>query len=172
VLFSERRGPTPIFVVIMLVVPAGLLIGVLTQTDTDGGSIGTILGVLAFLCFFALLYAYIAWVPGSSEFKSITVDHTGLTVGRRHLPVQELGRCAILSEAEAGSVANGRRYDGVRVGRKNVSYAFFASSGRAVFVVQERAGLPRPGWLVATRDPEGLLTALTELRAENRGRAR
>ncbi|MDQ3570007.1 MAG: DUF3093 domain-containing protein [Actinomycetota bacterium] len=113
-----------------------------------------------------------AGVPGSSEFKSTRVDRTGLTVGRRFLPAHEVGRCAILSEADAGSVANRRRYEGVRLGRKNVSYAFFASSGPAVFIVQDRAGLARPGWLVATRDPEGLVAALTELREKNREQAR
>ncbi len=48
-----------------------------------------------------------------------------------------------------------------------MSYNNLPNSGPAVFVVQTRKHLGRPGWLIASADPEGLLAALSELRSDS-----
>ncbi len=121
------------------------------------------LGVAAFI---SAVLALFAWAPGTSECKSIRVDRDGLTVGRQFLPTGEVGTCALLPEAEAGRAALSCRYQGTRIGRRRMSYNYLPNNGPAVFVVQKGRDLARPGWLIASRHPEGLLAALTELRAD------
>jgi hypothetical protein len=48
-----------------------------------------------------------------------------------------------------------------------MSYNNLPNSGPAVFVVQTRKHLGRPGRLIASADPEGLLAALSELRSDS-----
>ncbi len=172
VLFEERRGPTRTFVVIGILAAVVVLSSAIRDVVRGEALIGSAMAALVVLAGLVVVYALVAWAPGSSEFKSVRVDRSGLTVGRQFLPAEEVGHAAVVSEAEASSAALRRRLLGTRIGSKNVSYAYFANSGPAVFVVQERAGLERPGWMIATRDPEGLLAALAELRRRSRKPAR
>lgn len=168
VLFVERRGPTRTFLVIgclCVIVVLGITFRDIVQ---DGEVIPSVIRALGALGVVMFGYALLAWAPGSTECKSIRVDRSGLRVGRQRLPASEVGSATVVSADEASSTALSGRYGDVRIGPRNGSHGFFANSGPAVFVKQERAGLDRPGWLIATNDPQGLLAALGELRRPSR----
>ncbi len=170
-LFEEHRGFTSPFIGFVVAVAIGLGWGFAESygVGLDAGTGQFVLGGLAFL---ATLLALFAWAPGTSECKSIRIDRTGLTVGRQFLPAGEVGHCALLPEYEAGRAALKCRYQDTRIGRRRMSYNYLPNSGPAVFVCQRGRDLPRPGWLIASRHPERLLAALTELRADVAGQAR
>lgn len=164
VLFKERHGPSPTFTVIGVLCVGVVLVRTVYDIHQYGGAVKSILIALGALTFMGLFYAFLAWMPGTTECKSIRVDGSGLRVGRERLPAQEVGQCLLVPEDEASATALSGHYGNIKIGSKVGSYGFFASSGPAVFVLQERAGLKRPGWFIAARDPEGLLAALTQLR--------
>lgn len=171
ILFEEHRGFTPAFIGFVVAVAIGLGWG-FAESYGVGLDAGTGLFVLGGGAFLAALLALFAWTPGTSECKSIRIDRAGLTVGRQFLPAGEVGHAILLPEHDAGRAALKCRYRDTRIGRRRMSYNYLPNRGPAVFVSQQGRELARPGWLIASRDPERLLAALTELRADVAGQAR
>jgi hypothetical protein len=162
--FEERRGFTPSSIGLLVAVAVGLGWGFAGSYGL-GLDARTGLSVLGGAAFLGALTAVLARTPGTSDCKSIHVDRDGLTVGRQFLPAGEVGQVTLLPEAEASRAARSCRHQDTRIGRRRMSYNYLPNSGPAVFVVQKGRDLRGPGWLIASRDPEGLLAALTELRA-------
>lgn len=163
ILFEERRGFTRSFLGYCILLALGGIWGYAISYD-PGLNLETAAWILGIVGFAVAVLALFAWAPGTSECKSIRVDHAGLSLGRRLLPAGEVGRCALVPEREAGRAALRWRYQGVRIGWRTMSYNYLPDDGPAVFVVQQRSDLRRPGWLITSADPEGLLAALTDLR--------
>lgn len=171
-LFVERRGFSGTFTAMLLAIIAGGIYGVVRGLGT-GTSLGeSLLIALILVVGFSGLLFLIALGPIGTERRHIRVDESGLWLGRKFLPAEEIGECAVVSEGEATLAGWLIRCRGVKIGWTQASYNTIASKGPAVLVVQERAGLRRPGWLIATKDPEGLLKALTELRRKVTGAGR
>ena len=171
VLFEERRLFTPTFIAFGILLAIGNAWGYAANYD-PALDIRTAMFTLGVALVIGAVLALVAWAPGTSECKSIRIDRTGLTVGRQFLPAGEVGHCALLPEYEAGRAARKCRYQDTRIGRRRMSYNYLPNSGPAVFVCQKGRDLARPGWLIASRDPERLLAALTELRSDVAGQAR
>ncbi|MGH8909213.1 MAG: DUF3093 family protein [Egibacteraceae bacterium] len=166
--YVERRRASSTLIGILLAIAAGSALFVARELRA-GTPLGTFLpAVLVATGGLLILAVLIAAGPLGNELKHIRVDRSGLRLGRRLLPADEIGRCTALTEAEAGRAALRWRYDGIKIGRG--SYNPIGSKGPAVFVEQRRPGRRWPGWLISTDDPEGLVTALHRLRGETRAR--
>lgn len=164
--FVERRAFSTTFIAMLLVaVAAGtfaMVEALLESTPTE--ALGR---MLVFFAACVVLLLLIALGPFGVERRHIRVDGSGLRLGwGKFLPADEIGECTVVSEGEARIVGWYPRCRGVKVNWMHSSYNPISSKGPAVLVVQERARLRRPGWLIATQDPQGLLKALTELRRE------
>lgn len=107
----------------------------------------------------------LAAAPWGPEFKSITVDDRGLTVGRRTLPAAAVGRTWHLEPTGAAGTVPRGRFEGMRITRS--TFGFIATGDDAV-VVEDRSRERPSAWLIATRDPEALIDALADLRREAR----
>ncbi len=165
ILFVERRRFTRTFMAFGVALAIGNAWGYAANYDA-GLDLPTALFTLGGAAFVGGVFTLFAWAPGTSECKSIRVDRSGLTVGRQFLPADEVGRAALVPEYEAGRAALSCRYQGTRIRRWRMSYNYLPNSGPAVFVVQTNTDRRRPGWLIASADPEGLLAALCELGAD------
>lgn len=104
--------------------------------------------------------------PLGRELKHLRVDARGLMMGPSLLPAEQVRRIAVLSEAEAVAAAYRLRHQGTRAGWTHVSYGLATHDGPAVWVEQDSGR--RPGWLIATRDPDGLRAALEQVRRLHR----
>lgn len=157
VLYEELRYLTP-FAMFMLALPLGMVVIFLVLEGVRWpDDVSLLLGAAGMSAFFWFILAG----PLGTELRHIVVDERGLRVGRRLLPAGEIGDRRVVT-AEEGAVALWAQHvDGHRLGRSTRSHNPRLHDGEsAVFVYQERPGLERPGWLVGTRDPDGLIEAL------------
>lgn len=105
--------------------------------------------------------------PGTYPCGHIRIDRSGLALWwpwRLRLPAAELGNVAIVPEDEAGPAARQGRYGDTKIGTFQSSYSVWGGMGPAVFVEQRRVGKQARGWLLSTRDPEGVVAALERVR--------
>lgn len=143
-----------------------------SNADVEGTPVAVLAGMLLLFVVFVAIVLLIPLGPFGVELRHIRLDGSGLWLGRKFLSAEEIGECAVVSEGEASWAGFIARCRAVKLGYTQVSYNFFASKGPAVLVVQDRAGLRRPGWLIATKDPQGLVAALSRLHGEAKeGRA-
>jgi hypothetical protein len=116
---------------------------------------------------FAALALVLSLSPLTDGFSHIRVDGSGLALWWGplfRLPAAELGDAVVVPEREAGPAARRGRYRDVRIPLGRASYPNLGGAGRAVFVEQRRPGKGTIGWLLATRDPDAVVAALTRLR--------
>ncbi|MGA7687737.1 MAG: DUF3093 domain-containing protein [Jiangellales bacterium] len=102
-----------------------------------------------------------AWLSGQA-MASVGVDATGLTAGLAHLPSWAVGQVEAL-DVEATRLARTRDAD---------PHGYFALKGyvrTSVRVWVDDPGDPVPYWLVSTRDPQAVATALMLARDGARG---
>lgn len=139
---------------------------VVLQIVTDGwtGDRNQLIAAAVLLSMGGGLFWFVTsrWGP---EFKSITVDEHGLTVGPRTLAPADIGRTWHLGrDAAPLKVARGRFRDGDATYKVTMSSFGFLITRDDVVVVED-VSADRPSvWFVATRDPEGLDAALRSLR--------
>lgn len=119
--------------------------------------------IIAATAVFLLLLCWAAFGRYGGERKHIRVDGQGLWVGGRLLPAAELGVCEVVPEPRARVLLFRQRYHDVLVNRPGSSYSL-SHDGPPVLARQDRPGLRRKGWLVATDHPDELLAALHTLR--------
>lgn len=163
-LYRERRwfGATEASIFMGLGAVA-LFMVVSTARDEPEDLVAVALAVLALTA----LAVGILLMPGTYTCGHIRIDQSGLALWwpwRLRLPAAEIGDVVIVPEEEAGPAARAGRYAGVKIPTGRSSYSVWGGMGRAVFVEQRRAGKPARGWLVATRDPEGVVEALERVR--------
>lgn len=164
VMYHERRwfGGTEAIIFVMLVAAAVFMLVSTARRDPE--SLATVaLGYLAL----AALVVVIVVSPVTVWCGHIHIDRSGLAVWWPRLvrlPAAEIGDVVIVAEEEAGPAARRGRYRNLKIGSGRSSYSVWGGMGRAVFVEQRRVGKPVRGWLVATRDPEGVVAALERVR--------
>lgn len=150
----------------VVVVPA-LYIGVpLARTQpSELWEVAAFFGVM-------LLAALILLVsPLAFTFGWLHISGAGLKLwplGLSRLPVADLGDVEIIREDEAVVAARQGRWRGTRIPTGRSSYSRWGGDGPAVFVEQYRPGKDAVGWLLATREPEVVIDALTEVRDAHR----
>ena len=97
------------------------------------------------------------------DFRSLRVDRDGLRVKDRVVPGKRLGRVELVHQPEALFGAYRQEVRGLRIGRTQSTYVPLFTAKPAVLVEDLRGG-ERPGWLLESRDPEGLVRALEQVR--------
>lgn len=161
-LYWERRPLSVttigVFAALAIAFPSGLFQAVREGTPLSSG----LLPALAAMVLLIGSAAFVSLGPFGVEFKHVRVDQRGLWVGRRLIPVHEIGRFEALSAAEAKEATIRWRHDGIKIGRG--SYNPIGTDGAAVFVVRRRSGVRRPGMVVATKDPEAVMAAMKQLK--------
>ena len=165
-LFVEHRPMTPgnHWMLVSLAF-APLVVAVFIAVDEgrwpDAGELGRIVVVGTLMLM--LLYWVMCGRYGG-ERKHLRVDRQGLWVGGRLLPAHEIGACEVIAEPRARRLLFRQRYGDVLVNRPGSSYSL-SHDGPPVLVRQERPGLRRKGWLVATAHPDELVAALRSVQA-------
>ena len=114
-----------------------------------GGALGAVAG---WLCF-AVLAALAVWVVGRTA-AVVSVDDQVLRAGRATLPLEFVGRVRAMDEADA-AIARGPGADADAYLLLRTSY-----SRRAVAVEVVDPRDPHPYWLISTRQPELLVSAI------------
>lgn len=114
-----------------------------------GGALGAIAG---WSCF-AILAALSVWVVGRTA-AVVSVDDRELRAGRARLPLAFVGRVRALDEEDA-AIARGPGADADAYLLLRTSY-----SRRAVAVEVTDPRDPHPYWLISTRQPEQLVSAI------------
>lgn len=102
------------------------------------------------------------------DHRSLRVDAKGLTVRDRFVPAKRLGRIELISNEQATREANGMFVNGLPIGWTQCTYAPTGQLKPAV-LVEDLGGGHRPGWLLASRDPEAFAAALERARDRVRG---
>lgn len=163
-LYVERRWLTrgQVFVFVLIgAIGAFMLIAGPTREPRDLRRLALVYaGLLALLFLISL-------TPLTDGFSHIRVSGSGLALWWGplfRLPAAELGDAVVVPEREAGPAARRGRYRDVRIPLGRASYPNLGGAGPGVFVEQRRPGKPPIGWLLATRDPEAVVAALTRLR--------
>ena len=102
-----------------------------------------------------------------SEFKTITVDDRGLTVGPRALPPEAIGRTWVIGRDLAQrKTVRGRFQDGDTTFKVTYSTFGFLGTTDDVLVVEDTTADRPSVWFVASREPEAADAAVRSLRRE------
>lgn len=143
---------------------------IVAQIVVDGwtGERNQLLAFAVMLSLGAVMF-WFATSRWGSEFKSITVDERGLTVGPRALPPDAIGRTWHLENAAAQrKTVRGRFQDGDTTYKVTYSTFGFLGTSDDVLVVEDTSAARPSVWFVATRDPAALDDAVTGLRRTRR----
>jgi hypothetical protein len=95
--------------------------------------------------------------------RDLRVDTCGLRVRRDVIPATRVGRVELVHRPEALFSAYRLQVRGVPIGRTQLTYIPWFTAKPAV-LVEDLGGGERPGWLLESRDPEGLVRALEQVR--------
>lgn len=155
----RRLTPTTRWILVTMALTPVVLVGFVYIDEgrwMDAGELARA-GAVAVIMFLLLYWAAFGRYGG--ERKHIRVDADGLWVGGRLLPADEIGACEIVPEARARRLLFRQRYGDVLLNRPGSSYSML-HDGPPVLVRQQRPGLRRRGWLVATEHPDELIAAL------------
>ncbi|MGV8969532.1 MAG: DUF3093 domain-containing protein [Microbacteriaceae bacterium] len=144
--YSEKLWPAPwLFVATALVIPASLLVFVPINF-----TVGVVVAIVLYL---AICVALILGSP------SITVSGTHFIAGRARLPLSVVGEVRAFTGPEA-SLERGQKLDA----RAWLLIRGWITSVVTIEVVDTAD--PTPYWLVSTRRPVELVTALKQARAD------
>jgi len=122
---------------------------------------------------FAAFGGHLAWIlvifisPLTVGFGHIRIDRSGLALwwgGLMKAPAEQLGDAVIVPAHEVGTAVSRARYRGIKIPTGHSSCGVRGQSKPAVFLEQDRPGKATVGWLLATRDPEAVVEALSEVR--------
>lgn len=143
--YRERLTPGPwIFVITALVIPASLLVFLPINT-----TVGVIVAIVLYLgCVAVLVLAS----------PVIEVTETALIAGRASLPLENVGVASGFSTTEA-TLERGQRLDA----RAWLVIRGWVDPVVKVEVLDDRD--PAPYWLLSTRRPAAVISALAEARA-------
>jgi len=161
--YVERRWATPLQATVLSALALFTVVALLHAVLSAPDSLPAALYVAAML-----VMALLIWTsPFTVGFGHIRVDEHGLSLwwGRlRRLPSEQIGPARIVAEAEAGTAASRGVYDGIPIKAGRSSYPIYGGDGPAVFVEQRRPGRKPIGWLLASRDPAAVVSALEAVR--------
>lgn len=113
-------------------------------------------GIVAVLAAALLALGCAAWLVGQGA-ASVSVDGTGFRAGRAQLPPSAIGTIEALAD-DATALARGRDAD------PHAYYLLKGYVGSSVRVWVHDPHDPVPYWVVSTRDPRRLATALAAVR--------
>lgn len=163
--YVERRGMTVLTALLCGLFFAGGVAFIATAV-LEGDPLMHLGGVALWI--FAGLWALLQRSRYGTDYRSLRVDAKGLRVRDRFIPAKRLGRIELISNDQAAREANGMFVNGLPIGRTQCTYAPTGQLKPAV-LVEDLEGGQRPGWLLASRDPEGFAAALERARDRVRG---
>lgn len=159
--YHEPRTFTPAFAAVLVLTAAGavwvLATGERVSLRNDLIAAGVGLSLLLFFFWFGTS----RW---GSEFKTITIDERGLTVGPLSLPPDAIGRTWVIGRDLAQRrTARGRFQDGGTTFKVTYSTFGFLGTTDDVLVVEDTSAERPSVWFVASRDPHAAEEALATL---------
>lgn len=132
--------------------PAGFGVAALIAAEVNMG-VRTLPDWLPYAILFAVATGVLLWLGRSEVRVTIGADDTELWAGQAHLPASVITRSASVP-ASAKSAALGRQLDPAAF------VAHRAWVGPLVLVVLDDPDDPTPYWLLSTRHPDRVLSAL------------